>query len=139
MTGGIAALPLSGVLIGVDHIHLDEFTRCLTVGGERMRQRVYTPDELVYAADRPDRLAARFAAKEASLKMLGTGVRGISLREVEVIHLADGRPTLRLHARARTRAANVGLAGWDITLSHTSTSAMAVAIGWTWHAREARP
>lgn len=97
--------------------------------GERFLKRFFTAGEREDCADQPHRLAARFAAKEAVAKALGTGIGDISWVEIEI--RTDGerrRPTLTLHGRAATLADSMRLTEWDISLSHTDTLAIAVAV-----------
>ncbi|MBJ7356462.1 holo-ACP synthase [Nocardioides sp.] len=101
--------------------------------GARYLDRVYTPAEQAsYAAGGPASLAARFAAKEAVLKLIGTA-DGVDLRSVEIRTPAvgGGRPAVHLTGRAAELAEEAGVdaAGIDVSLSHTADLAMAVAIG----------
>ncbi len=100
--------------------------------GARLRERVFTPGEIAYAeskANRWERYAARFAAKEAGMKALGTGWRGgLSWQDLEVANLPSGRPTLRLHGKAGEIAAALGVRNISLSLTHTSEQAMAVVI-----------
>lgn len=131
ITPPVPDVPVADIRVGIDHLDLDEFSRCLTVGGNAMLRRVYRPDEITYSADRIARLAARFAAKEATLKVLGTGVRGVPLRDIETVHADDGRPHLLLHDAAQAVADRIGLRHFAISISHTATSAYAAVVGWT--------
>src|SRR5260370_23334403 len=94
--------------VGLDVVEADRVARALATNGHRFEERVYTPTELADCAQRADRvqaLAARFAAKEAFLKALGTGfATGLSLREVEVLRGEGGLPTIRLSGSAATPA-----------------------------------
>lgn len=101
--------------------------------GERFLERVFTEAERAYADANPRRraehLAARFAAKEAVLKALGTGWRdGIAWTDVEVVREPSGRPGVRLHGRAAGIAAELGVSGWLLSLTHTGDTAAASAI-----------
>ena len=91
--------------------------------------RFFTAGEREDCADQPRRLAARFAAKEAVAKALGTGIGDISWVEIEI--RTDGerrRPTLTLHGEAAALAASMQLSQWDVSLSHTDSLAIAVAV-----------
>ena len=105
---------------------------------ERMRQllsrrpnivnRLFLEAEREYAArqnDQAQRLAVRFAAKEAVMKALGSGYGELSFTEVEVIRSSSGQPQVKLHGKAAVRAAELGISRWKISLSHTHTSALA--------------
>ncbi|HVB14004.1 MAG TPA: holo-ACP synthase [Candidatus Dormibacteraeota bacterium] len=113
---------------GVDQVELEEFRRILTAGGDEFLGSVYTDEERNYCAGRLERLAVRFAAKEAATKALGTGLRGISPREIEVVSAPNGRPRLQLHGRAHSRARALGLTSMSVSLTHTRTAAVAFVV-----------
>jgi len=113
---------------GVDRVELAEFRRAVDAGGANFLTSVYTPQERDHCGDRIEKLATRFAAKEATTKVLGTGIRGISLREIEVVTMPSGQPILRLHDRARSRAAAMGIVSLSVSLSHTSAAAEAFVV-----------
>jgi holo-[acyl-carrier protein] synthase len=100
--------------------------------GARFLDRIYTPRELAYAttkANKYERLAARFAAKEAGMKALGTGwSHGVRWRDFEVTNLPSGRPTLTLHGVAAELAARGGVAKIHLSLTHTVDLAQAYVI-----------
>jgi holo-[acyl-carrier protein] synthase len=100
--------------------------------GARFIERIYTPNEIAYVerkANRFERYAARFAAKEAGMKALGTGWRGgIRWHDFEVINLPSGRPTLQLHGVAQTIAASIGVTAISLSLTHTAQNGMAFVI-----------
>ena len=100
--------------------------------GKRFRERVYTEREIAYAerrANKAERYAARFAAKEAGMKALGTGWRGgLGWQDLEVANLPSGRPTLRLHGKAAEIAAKMGVKHISLSLTHTAEQAMAIVI-----------
>ncbi len=97
--------------------------------GERFLRRFFTPGERQDCADVPNRLAARFAAKEAVGKALGTGIGDISWLEIEIrTDNPRRRPCLHLHGAAKALAAEMGLTEWDISLTHSKSMAMSVAI-----------
>jgi holo-[acyl-carrier protein] synthase len=121
------------VLAGVDRVELQEFARIAESGGEQFLATVYTPDELAHCRGRIEKLATRFAAKEAATKALGTGIRGISLREIEVVTSRTGNPQLRLHDRAQVRGAELGISSLSVSLTHTSVVAEAFVVGITNH------
>src|SRR5580658_5588583 len=90
---------------GIDLCEVERMERAMAAPhGTRFRERVFTAGEIAYAeskANRGERYAARFAAKEAGMKALGTGWRdGLRWQDLEVLNLASGRPTLRLHGKA---------------------------------------
>lgn len=114
--------------IGVDVVHIPTWERQLALGGESLLTRVYTGNELTFADGRADRLGTRLAAKEAVLKVLGTGVRQSGLRDVEVVSLPTGQPTIRLAGPAARRARSLRLAGIAVSLAHEDEFAVAVAV-----------
>jgi holo-[acyl-carrier protein] synthase len=100
--------------------------------GLRLKQRVFTPREIAYAerkANPFERFAARFAAKEAGMKALGTGWRGgIGWCDLEVSNLPSGRPTLLFHGKAKEIADRLGARNIALSLTHTAEQAMAMVI-----------
>lgn len=96
--------------------------------GERFFNRFFTPAERAACNDEPHRLAARIAAKEAVAKALGTGIGPVSWREIEIRHDEAGRPVLHLHGAAATVAAALGAREWDVSLTHTTTTAAAMCV-----------
>lgn len=117
---------------GVDLIEIARVERALERHGDRFLTRIFTDRERRQARGRVEDLAIRFAAKEAISKALGTGLsRGIRWRDLEVVTLPSGQPTVELHGRARERADALGLTKWAISLTHSRDTAVAVvtAIG----------
>jgi holo-[acyl-carrier protein] synthase len=118
---------------GVDLVDVHRFAELVERQGEALLTRCFTPAERGYAdrsaKRRMEHLAARFAAKEAVLKALGTGwAAGIGWTDIEVVNEPSGRPVLRLTGKAAELAAAQSLAGWTISLSHTATHAIASVI-----------
>lgn len=113
---------------GIDVVELDRFRASYARWGERLVQRLFTEAEAARARHRPDELAARFAAKEAISKALGTGIRGVGWREMEILSNARGKPYIRLHGAAASRAESLGLASWSVSLTHSQTVAMAMVV-----------
>jgi holo-[acyl-carrier protein] synthase len=114
--------------VGVDVVDLDAFARQLRVGGDRFLARLLLPDELAYCSDRLDQIATRVAAKEAVVKALRCGFRGVGWREVEIVTAANGAPSVVLHGRATTQAQRQGIAQVHVSCAHEARSAVAVAI-----------
>ena len=115
---------------GCDLQRIDDVTDAIRDFGARYLDRVYTPAE--QEASRPGgapSLAARFAAKEAVLKLIGTA-DGVDPREVEITH-EDGRPVVRLSGLAATLAEEAGVGPIDVSLSHSGDHALAVAVAIT--------
>jgi holo-[acyl-carrier protein] synthase len=116
------------VAVGVDIIEIARIERALSDFGERFLQRVFTERERERYGSRISELAARFAAKEATSKALGTGIRGIRWREMEIVANARGKPVLILHGSAAERAEALGLVAFDVSLTHSRTEAMAFVV-----------
>lgn len=113
---------------GVDVIEIDRIKRTLERFGERFLLRVYTEREATRYRGRPAELAARFAAKEAVMKALGTGVRGIRWRDIEVVSNRRGKPIVVLHETAARRAKLLGFTHIGISLTHSRTDAIAMVV-----------
>lgn len=111
--------------VGVDIIEIERIKAALRRHRERFLQRVYTPAEQAYCRGRVPELAARFAAKEAISKALGTGMRGIAWQEMEILGDERGKPLIHLHGRAKARAEELGLSEFAISLSHSRDYAVA--------------
>ena len=117
---------------GLDVVETARIARLLRAHGPRFRERVFTDGELEDCRRRQDEaqaLAARFAAKEACLKALGTGWRrGFSFRDVEVVRIDSGAPTIRLAGGAATRARERGVRAVHVSLTHETGIAAAAVI-----------
>lgn len=114
---------------GIDLIENRRIEEGIARLGERFLNRFFTPGERADCEDKPHRLAARLAAKEAVAKALGTGIGDVGWRDIEIrCNNERGRPTLHLHSAAAKIAAEMGLTQWDISLTHTAEYASAVAV-----------
>ena len=118
---------------GVDLVELDRMGRLVERYGDRVLGRVYTLAELTHCRGRVPELAARFAAKEATAKALGVGLRimahdGVNWHDVETLPDSRGKPIVHLHGRAAARAADLGLTEWSISLSHGRDVAVAFVV-----------
>lgn len=113
---------------GIDMVEIDRIARAAARHGERFRQRFFTAQELAYCQGRYDRMAGRFAAKEAVAKALGTGIGDVGWKDIEVICDSRGGPHLLLHNRAAALAGSLGLKEWSISLSNTASHAIALAV-----------
>ena len=122
--------------VGVDIIETERVRATLERFGEKFLRRVYSPVEVAFCRRRVHELAARFAAKEAVMKALGTGARGVAWREIEVLPNRRGKPLVYLHGRARERAKRIGLGGLDVSMSHSREYAVAFVVG---QSEEAEP
>ena len=115
--------------LGIDIIRVERIVRALAKHGRRFPLRILTPAEDAYVRDRPENLAGRWAAKEAVSKVLGLGVRGVGWREIEIVRLPTGQPTVRLHDRALRRADQLGMERIAVSISHEHEYAVAIAFG----------
>jgi holo-[acyl-carrier protein] synthase len=113
---------------GVDIIEIDRIGHAVQRWGTRFARHIYTPAEVTYCRGRVPELAARFAAKEAISKALGTGLVGIAWAEMEVLGDRRGKPQVTLYGRALARAQELGLTEWAISLSHSDNSAVAFVV-----------
>lgn len=118
--------------VGIDLVAVDRVARVLERRGDRFLARVFTPGELACCPPGKQyarRLAARFAAKEAALKALGTGLAGgIRWHDIEVRRGDGGRPEIVLHGRAAAHAAGLGVTRLHLSLSHDGPFAAAVVV-----------
>ncbi|MGZ8513359.1 MAG: holo-ACP synthase [Candidatus Limnocylindria bacterium] len=119
--------------IGIDVIDIDRIVSVLERFPDRFRTRVLTDDEQRYCGRRVERIAGRWAAKEAISKVLGLGVRGVGWREIEILPNRSGAPQVRLYERAARRAQALGLEDVTVSISHERRMAVAVAVA---HQRE---
>lgn len=113
---------------GVDMIEVDRIDDAILRHGQRFFERFFTEQELIDANGRTPALAARFAAKEAVAKALGTGIGEVGWLEIEILTGPRRDPFLRLHGDALRVARDLGLERWAISLSHTHEHAVAVAV-----------
>jgi len=117
---------------GVDITEVGRIQAAVKRFGDRFLHRVFTPAEVSYCMGKPnaaERLAARFAAKEAGMKAIGTGLRhGITWQDVEVVRLPGQSPMLQFHGKAAEFAARLGCKRTHLSLSHTKEQAIAYVI-----------
>jgi holo-[acyl-carrier protein] synthase len=117
---------------GIDIAEVQRIRQAIERFGERFLRRVFTDEEMRYCdskANRIERYAARFAAKEAAMKALGTGWNhGIRWRDVEVRRQPGSRPTILFHGKAAEFAARLGAVHVALSLSHTAEQAIAQVI-----------
>ena len=118
----------AGAAVGVDAVHIPTWADILARSGSAVENKIYTDQELKFACGRADRLATRFAAKEAVLKALGTGIRGVGLQDVEVVCRPEGAPEVALHGAARNRHGELHLGPIAVSLCHEEDMAYAVAL-----------
>lgn len=113
---------------GIDMIENRRVEEGIARLGERFLNRFFTMGERTDCEDKPHRLAARLAAKEAVSKALGTGIGDVGWREIEIRCGERGRPVLHLHGAAAALSAQMGLSQWDVSLTHTADYASAVVV-----------
>jgi holo-[acyl-carrier protein] synthase len=118
------------ISVGVDMVEISRIEVILQRYGDRFLKRVYTDGELAYAQGRLSALAARWAAKEATAKALGTGIGAIGFREIEVVCDARGKPELYLHGNAARLAERLKLNRFALSLSHTVDCALAFVVAY---------
>ncbi len=118
--------------LGIDITEVSRMREAIERRGQALVKRVFTPAEIAYCESHRnpyERFAARFAAKEAGMKALGTGWRhGVRWVDLEVVRLPSGKPTLQLHGEAYKIAARLGVVNISLTMTHTGNSALAQVI-----------
>ena len=118
--------------LGIDIIEIDRIAEVYVRHRERFAQRILTDAERVYVlrhADPRQRLAGRWAAKEAALKALGTGLAdGIGWKDAEILNDESGKPALHFHGKALVRARELGAVKYHVSITHSETVAMAQVI-----------
>jgi holo-[acyl-carrier protein] synthase len=117
---------------GIDLAEVPRVRAAIERYGRRFIERIYTPAEIAYVerkANRYERYAARFAAKEAGMKAIGTGWRhGVRWQDFEIVNLPSGRPTLKLHGVAARVAERLGVRAISLSLTHTAQQGMAFVV-----------
>ena len=114
--------------VGVDIIEIGRIAHAVERWGQRFLARTYTDGELAYCRGRAPQLAARFAAKEAMMKALGTGRYGIGWRDIEVVRQRGRAPTIQLHGRALGVAERLAVGHMALSLSHSREYAVASVV-----------
>ena len=118
-------------LVGVDITEIWRIAYMVERWEGRFLDRIYTKDELTYCRARYPQLAARFASKEAVMKLLGTGRYGVSWKEIEVSRDRGRPPRIKLHGRALVRAEKLKIKEISISISHARDYAIAFVVGET--------
>lgn len=117
---------------GIDIAEVPRIGHAIQRFGDRFLRRIFTDGEIRYCdskANRVERYAARFAAKEAAMKALGTGwSRGVRWRDCEVVRMPGGRPNMAFHGKAAEYASRLGVKNAALSLSHTAEQAIAQVI-----------
>jgi holo-[acyl-carrier protein] synthase len=118
--------------LGIDITEVSRMREAIERRGRALVKRVFTPAEIAYCESHRDpyeRFAARFAAKEAGMKALGTGWRrGVRWVDLEVVRLPSGKPTLVLHGKAHEIGAKLGVINISLTVTHSGNTALAQVI-----------
>lgn len=127
-------LQIPGLRVGVDICSVARVTEVYSKYGEKFLKRVLTADEIDYVKSSEKhlltRVAVRFAAKEAAVKVLGTGWVGVGWHEVEVKRKRSGEPRLSLTGRAAARAEQLGLTHFELSMSHEKEYAVAFLVAY---------
>jgi holo-[acyl-carrier protein] synthase len=117
---------------GIDIAEVERIAQTIARFGDRFKERVFTADEIRYCeskANKAERYAARFAAKEAGMKAIGTGwSRGVRWQDIEVQRMPGGRPTVVFHGKAGEFFVKLGGVRAHLSITHTKESAMAYVI-----------
>jgi holo-[acyl-carrier protein] synthase len=122
-------MSLSRTSVGTDIVEIHRIEQAIRSRQDSFLRRIYTEAELKSCQNRASSLAARFAAKEAVMKALGTGANGISWRDIEILSNSQGAPVVRLHRRAEEKAEENRIAKFSVTMSHCKEYAVAFVIG----------
>jgi holo-[acyl-carrier protein] synthase len=114
------------MVVGIDLVSIPRIAESVATFGDKFLARVFTTGELAYARAKPESLAARFAAKEATKKALA--LDGVGWNEIEVVRRPNGACELQLHGAARAAAAEIGATDFALSLSHEDNFATAVVV-----------
>jgi len=113
--------------VGIDVIEIPRIARAISRWHDVFLTRIYTAAELESCRNAVPSLAARFAAKEATMKAIG--IKGLRWREIEVISSSNGAPSLRLHGQALKKSKEAGITEFSVTMSHSKENAIAMVLG----------
>jgi holo-[acyl-carrier protein] synthase len=123
---------VNGLLLGLDLTEVARVSELLERWGDRFLDRVFLPGEILRRRRHPrafaEHVAGRFAAKEAAMKALGTGTRGVAFKEIYVGREQSGKPKLELRGRALDRARALHVRAAEVTITHTQTMAAAAVV-----------
>ena len=122
-------MSLSSISVGIDIIEIYRIEQAISSWQDSFLKRIYTEAELKSYHNRAPSLAARFAAKEAVMKALGTGAKGVNWRDIEILSNSEGAPVVQLHERAERKAKENGITKFSVTMSHCKEYAVAFVIG----------
>ena len=116
------------IATGVDLIEIDRIVEVIARHGNHYLQRIYTPAELEQCGKRAESLAGRFAAKEAVVKALGSGIGDITWKEIEILGDENNAPKLTLTGAAKQREDSLGLTSWSVSISHSQSHSVAFVV-----------
>ncbi|MDP7196618.1 MAG: holo-ACP synthase [SAR202 cluster bacterium] len=111
--------------VGIDIIEIKRIQNVKSKYPNRFLKKIFTENEIIYCRNRSPQLAARFAAKEAMMKALGTGIRGVSWKDVEVIRYRGQAPQIKLSGRGKKVGERIGLKNTSLSISHSREYAVA--------------
>jgi len=117
--------------VGLDLVEIERMADILQRSGDRFLDRVLHEDDdraRIASGEGPTHLAGLFAAKEAVMKALGTGMAGANFADIRIRHEDSGQPYVELEGRAKRRADEMGVTGWRLSISHSKSTAAAVAL-----------
>lgn len=116
------------IATGVDLIEIDRIEEVIARHGKHYLERIYTPAELEQCGKRVESLAGRFAAKEAVVKALGSGIGDITWKEIEILGDENNAPKLTLIGAAKQKADELGLTQWSVSISHSQSHSVAFVV-----------
>lgn len=119
----------SRIPVGVDIVEISRIRKAIATWPNTFMERIYTQSEIINCKNVASRLAARFAAKEAVMKALGTGATGVNWHDIEVVSNDNGAPSIQLYGRAHDKAQENGIKEFSISVSHSEKYAVAFVIG----------
>ena len=111
--------------VGIDIIEIKRIQNVKSKYPSRFLKKIFTENEIIYCRNRSPQLAARFAAKEAMMKALGTGIRGVGWKDVEVIRYRGQAPQIKLSGRGKKVGERIGLKNTSLSISHSREYAVA--------------
>lgn len=113
---------------GIDLIEIARIEEVVARHGKHYLERIFTPAELDQCGKRTESLAGRFAAKEAAVKALGSGIGDVTWKEMEILGDENNAPILSLHGAAKQKAEALGLTKWSVSISHSQSHSVALVV-----------
>jgi holo-[acyl-carrier protein] synthase len=120
---------MSEIRVGIDLVEVSDIRRKIQASGNSFLEASWTAHERQYCAGQHERLAARWAAKEATMKAMGIGLGDVSPLDIEVESEEGLPPKLRLHRNAASEAGRLEIHSWSLSMSHVGLLAVAVVVG----------